>query len=778
MVWVPLPLAFAALSAIPPTVLPDSARKDHEYHLQNVKFDIRIDFANGAISGEVTNTVVPDRNGARLLFDCRKLDVVEAQVNGDKATVETNGKVIQVVPMRPVRKGDAASVRIVYTGKPEAGMYFVPAARAFPAHTDIVYTQGEMEDNRYWLPTYDDPDDKATWDATVHVPKGWQVLSNGQFVQSQPEGDTVGWRWRMSQPCATYLISLVAGRYDQIVDGNNPVSVSYWVPEGLDEMGKVAFGATDKVIQFYSKLTGCPYPWTKYSQSAVPDFMFGGMENVTCTTQTITALHPESAEPNVDSTGLVAHELAHQWFGDLVTCKDWSHTWLNEGWASFLPNFWDREKFGEEAYDLDRLGVFQGGVGASRSQPDRPVVWEKYEEPIDMFNGFAYAGGAARMFMLMHQVGEQKFWSAITDYLNRYRLKNATTNDFFESMSKSLGTDLGDFEKQWFYTAGAPSLTVRHNGDDVVVEQGDPAFHLPLEYWLVDGNGMIEKHRLDLPASPSMTIPNVNGRLVLLDPDVWLMTDVHYDLGYSNQDWMRLYKAAPNAAQKARLLEAFSGGLSMSERLSLARSEKSVRLLGRIIPQVQDGDYLLDMTHQSDPRLVASAASALGSGAKSQAVIARLRELWTGSPNPAVRAAALRSLLNVSGDDDLATQAYGTDSYNDEYRLIALEWWTGHDPNKARDVSIKALAGTASEPVKLQAIRTLGRVKDRQGEHQAYDLLVSFLSDRSNGPLRAAIGALADYGNSAAIPLIKKRADHSLHFVRRDVQAALARLAQ
>ena len=556
--------------------LPASAHELHQYDLISVKWNVAFQFDKGSLAGDVVDSVIPDRDGAQIVFDCGKLQVSRVQVNGREARFDSDDRVLQVTPAEAVRRGARLDVHIFYSGLPEAGMYFVPASRSFPAKTDIVYTQGEMEDNHFWLPTYDYPDDKATFEGTIHVPKGWKALSNGKLLEIRHEGDQDVWHWKLDEPNSTYLISFVAGPYDAITDGQKPVPVSYWVPTGLDDWGKAAFGGTDKVVQFYSRLTGYPYPWPKYSQSAVADFMFGGMENVSCTTQTINALFPPSTAPNNDATGLVAHELAHQWFGDLVTTRDWSHIWLNEGWASFLPPFWDRGKIGRESFDLDRYGIFEGGLAAHHFQPGRPVVWTGYHVPIEMFNNFAYPGGASRMFMLMHQFGEKRFWSAITDYLRENRFKNVTTEIFFDSLSKSLGANLEEFRKQWFYTSAAPRLTLRRDGDRTYIEQGKTAFHLPLEIWLISEDGKIEKRSLDLPAQPTFDLPNAKGKLVLLDPEVWLMSDIAYRPGYNQAEWRRLYELAPNAAEKSRILaEGFR--VFRPARQSLAGPEREIR---------------------------------------------------------------------------------------------------------------------------------------------------------------------------------------------------------
>jgi aminopeptidase N len=745
--------------------------------LADVTWNLSFQFDKATIAGDVVNTIIPDRDGATVLFDCRKLEVSKVLVDGKPAQFESNGKVIHIVPATPFKKGTSYAVHIFYTGSPESGIYFVPAARSFPAHTEIVYSQGEMEDNRYWLPTYDDPDDKATFDGTIHVPKGWKAVSNGKLLGVQHGAAEDVWHWKLDKPNSTYLISVVAGPYDDIMDGTDPVPVGYWVPPGLDDWGKAAFGKTDEVIRFYSKLTGYPYAWPKYTQAAVADFMFGGMENVSCTTQTISALFPPSTAPNNDSTGLVAHELAHQWFGDLVTTRDWAHIWLNEGWASFLPNFWDREKYGEEQYDIDRLGIFEGGLSAHRGNTSRGVVYTGYHEPMEMFDSFAYPGGASRMFMLMHQVGERAFWPAITTYLKQNQFKNVTTEIFFSSVSKSLGVDLDEFRKQWFYTAAAPALTAKKDADGIYIEQGPTPFHLPLDYWLIEGNGSIEKKHVDLPASARYNVPDSRGKLILVDPEIWLMSDVSYDLGYTGSDIVKLYQIAPNGAQKVRLLESEFSRLSLSQKISLARNEKSFRLLQRILPQTPDSQLLLDMSHNPDTRIVEAAIEGLGTVEHTKAVNDRLEDLLANSPNQVIQERAFSTLLNAAKDETLATKGLGMDSYNDRFRTLSLRWFANHHPDQARVLALETIkGGTSTEAMRLAAIGVLGQVKDRPGEHTAYDILVGFMTERSNSSLRAAIGALAAYGDKAAIPVLQTRYDHGLHFVRGEVRAAIEHL--
>lgn len=763
-----LSLALAALSGAQD--LPKQARDRHEYDLLDVDWRVRIDPAKGAVAGTVVNTVRTTKDSALLLFDCANLTVTKVTVNG-KPTACRGSSAVLAVPST-AKKGRVLKVAIEYHGLPEAGMYFVDAKRAFPAKTPIVYTQGEMEDNRYWLPTYDSPNDKATSRGTITVPEGWSVLSNGRLV-SKANGT---WRWAMDKPHVTYLISLVAGPYTEVPDGTNPVPVSIWTPVGLEQWGKNAFGGTDAIIRFYGKLTGQPYPWPKYAQSAVADFMFGGMENVSATTQTIGALFPDSVKGTRDSTGLNAHELAHQWFGDFVTTPRWDDIWINEGWATFLPHFWFRERDGQAEYDLQRYDTIESAKGAMRGNPSRSMVWSGWKVPMDAFDGYAYPGGAARMFALMHKVGEEPFWKATQAYLKEYGTKNVDTAQFFAFYSKQLGTNLSTFEKQWFRTPSVPpTVEVRRANGKVTLRQTQPTpFAMDLDVWALKPDGTWDKRvvvltdreqSIDLPAGP-----------VMVDAEAYLPIDASYpDL--TKDELIRMWKAAPSFAAKMRLSTLFAGKVPPVEMQDYAIIEEDPRMTVRLMSWVTDPTQLRLYAMQPNERIAQAALSQMGNIPSTDDTLKELREYWANATlNPDLRMAALQSLYTLTKDASLIDAASKTERFDDGYRTWALDRLAEVDPNHAREVALRALGGGASEPVRLQAIRVLGRLKDKPGDRTVFNALAAMMTERSNSPLRAAIGALAEYGDKAAIPLLEKRQNHGLHFVRGDVANALERL--
>jgi len=781
------PLRFLACALVLPLSLSlalaeHNKRPPRVYDLQNIAWHLSFDETLGTIDGDVTNTLVPLKaNTKEIYFDSSKLSIKKVTVNGSNAKFRTDEAKELLYVTLPKTSGpkNKLDVRIIYNGRPEAGIYFIPASRAFPAHTSVVYTQGEMIDQHYWLPTWDNPGDKTTWDSFVKVPDNYTVITNGRKVDETPAGKGMKVvHYRMDFPMATYLISLIAGQYITGPDGHFGNAPVRWnVPAGLADMGKAAFGGTDKMIAFYSKQTGFPYPYPKFEQSAVPDYMFGGMENITAVTQTIDALFPPDAAPVDSSEGLVLHELAHQWFGDTITCADWPHAWLNEGWATFMPSFYIREAHGQDEYDMSRYGTLQGGKFGSGNLP---IVWSGYEEPIDVFfEDNIYPGGASRMFWLMHTLGEDKFWKGITNYLNEYKYKPVTTPQFFASMSKSTGVDLTKFMNEWFYRPGVPNIKVKRDGNDLVITQAAPIFTLPLDVWVLNGNTWVKKRVNSNTAEARVPLtPDLANKPVLVDPEVFLAGFITYDFPISADDYIAMYKNSPNAAARARLLEDMlgRGKVSADQIEALAKDEKVVELKQEMLGAIKDMAYVMDLLNDSDPRIVNSMAGNPGTLPVNGDFETKLRDLAANSPNTAIRETATRTLLRSVDDEALAQKAWTIPSYNDGFRIAAFQYYVRTNKDKAREMALAVLANPDSEDLRRACIQSLGSLKDKPGEHRAYDALVKVVQERSFGARNDAINALASYGNKDAVRYIQPLTENSMVFTRRAAQAAVNRL--
>jgi len=316
----------------PPRVWPV---RQHSFDLQHQRIEINFDVDRRSMTGRVTTTlVVTDRPTDAIRLDASNLVIDGASdAGGKRLRFSADSASVTVRLGRRAAPGDTVVFTIAYHGKPERGMYFVPRR-----HT--MWTQGEAIETRSWVPTYDAPNDKTTWEILVTADSSMSVLSNGRLVSvsKSPDGAHKVWDWSQEKPASTYLYSIVAGPYVFLRDNWRGIPVEYFVlPDTLNATWRT-FGETPSMIEIYSRVLGVNYPWAKYDQAIIPDFTFGGMENVSATTQTDLVLHGSGGEPLSSGRGLNAHELAHQWFGDLTTTATWAHIWLNEGLTTYMES--------------------------------------------------------------------------------------------------------------------------------------------------------------------------------------------------------------------------------------------------------------------------------------------------------------------------------------------------------------------------------------------------------------------------------------------------------
>lgn len=727
----------------------------HNYDLIDVNWRISFDEKSRTIKGTVVNTIIPTKDNLNSIeFHSDGLKILAVSADSKVIEFENSLGKVRLRLSKPARIGKKMRLGIRYEGRPEAGVYFVSPEHAYPGKTPAIYTQGEMEDTRFWLPTYDLPDDKATSEGRIEVPAGYQALSNGRLLEVTKKGSKRIFHWKMDQPHSTYLISFVAGPYDVGVERGASVPVSWYVPRGLSDMGQASFGGTAKMVQFYGKLTGVQYPFAKLAQSAVPDFPYGGMENITAVTQSAGTLHYKNQQPLRSSQGLVLHELAHQWFGDTVTARDWGHIWVNEGFATFLPAFFMREELGEDWFTMARAGMLEGAFYSSFDQK-KPMVRQDYGRPLEMFDGNAYVGGAARMHMLMSELGQDVFWKGVKAYLDEYKYQSATTAQFFEVMSNIAGRSLDRFMQQWFYTSGVPDFKVAREGAKLKITQQTPNFELTVDLWTWNGSAW-DKRTLSVPAGTTeVDVPQES--LALLDPEAKLLCRVTYEPAYTPEQIASLYKNAPNGGARMRLLNLAGESLAPVVQ-DLFQGERLLDLRVQLISIAGESSrqLLLNQLRSGKAELADASARRLGELSNDEATVSALRQMWLSAQNPELRATAMMSVIQLTKDPALVDEAWRTYGYGERLRVFALEWIAKQDGDRARELCLAAIKGNADEPVRQAAIRALGRLKDKSNERRAYNALVAVASSNSFGCRRAAIQALGEYGDPAALPLLER----------------------
>ncbi len=446
----------------PPPGEPHGERP-RSYDLVHQTTHVRFDWKRHAVVGTTTvRFTTLDAPLRQIALDAEAMTMGRVtDANGTALQHVYNGHTLTVQLPAQLAVGDTASVTVEYQSvAPGRGAYFIDRVHA-------LWTQGETRYTRYWIPTYDEPNDKETWEFYVTVPPGEKALSNGRLASVDTTRDGVVWHWVLEHPASTYLMSVVTGDYTVIHDHWKDVPVDYWVYPDSVEAGRRGFGMTPDAVDVFSRKTGVPYPWSKYAQSVTPDYIFGGMENVTATTQLDNGiLHPKWAEPQQWSGGLVAHELGHQWYGDLLTTRDWSNIWLNEGFATFMEQIFREEYKGPEEGAFDRLGAQEEAIDADR-RALRPLVWNRWvADPFDLFfSGHIYPKGATVLQMLRHELGDSTFWAAMHRYTTEHMYQTVTSADLQKAFEDETGRSFDDFFKQWVYGAGYPMFRVAYDYD-------------------------------------------------------------------------------------------------------------------------------------------------------------------------------------------------------------------------------------------------------------------------------------------------------------------------
>lgn len=440
---------------------------DLETRIQHIALDIRPDFTNRTIEGKATlKCKVTFKPVRELRLDAVDFDVQlvtsTENVQGWQATKDNI--IITFASELPV--GKEFQLDISYRATPRQGLYFRTPEMGYREGDTHLFTQGESITGRHWYPSLDAPNTIFTSEITCHVPEKMSVFSNGRLVAESVDGSkgVRVVRWLQDKPHANYLVTLVAGYFKKLEAQYKNIPLAFLTPPSEFNQASNSFRGTPEMMAFFEEETGVPYPWDKYYQICVNDFVAGGMENTSATTLTDHTLFTSDTENLHDSEGLVAHELAHQWFGDLVTCKDWSHIWLNEGFATYSEALWQQHRHGKDHFLYDLLQQRQTILGA-RGTPV-PIVRRDYGGPDEMFGYQSYQKGGWVLHMLRTELGSDLYRKCVRTYLERYRHQSVVTEDFRKVVEELSGRGFDKFFDQWLYHAHHPELEVNHEWNE------------------------------------------------------------------------------------------------------------------------------------------------------------------------------------------------------------------------------------------------------------------------------------------------------------------------
>jgi aminopeptidase N len=714
---------------------------DRPVAVSHVRLSFEPDLTARTLQGQSCLSLTARQDGVdEVELNAVDMTIERVSVDGKLLSgVDYDGKCLRIALGRTFKRGEHFSLTVDYRCKPRRGLYFVGPDQAHPDHPLECWSQGQDDDSRFYWPCVDLPVEKATSEVFCTVPAGVTVLSNGDLADKSdlPDGRT-RWHYVLDLPHSPYLVTLVCGSFTELKDRapETGVDVYYYAPKGREEDTRRSLGRTPEMIDFFSRRIGVPYPHRRYSQVFVHDFIFGGMENTTATTLTSEAMLDQRAALDHDVESLVSHELAHQWWGDLLTCREWPEAWLNEGFATYFEYVWREHTRGRDEADVDLLGDLDAYLGEAGTY-QRPIFCRQYEEPIDLFDRHLYEKGGRVLHMLRHELGEDNFWRALRLYGERHARGSVETRDLARAIEDATSRNLDWFFDQWVGSPGHPELegTWEWDADKKVgtlrLEQKQSGERPPrfTTRVLFEVEGVQREETVDVDQRSHAFEFHLAARptQVIFDPGDVVLKSIK--LKKPRALWERQLQAARLGVDRVLAARALADLPEPAAVTALAAALES----------------------DSFWSVRAAAAAALGKTRRQDALDALLSART--QENPRVRRAVATAL-----GDFVITHAPGN-----QRAAELLEGWV--------------VAGDASCFVEAAAALALGRTRSPR----AVAVLPGLLSRNSfQDVIRArAIDGLGATGDEAALPLVEAAfAPDASIYARRAVVGALTRLAE
>ncbi len=627
------------------------SRRNPGYDVQHYAIDLELFPAERRIQGSCTVRLAA--SGAELsevVLDLQGLVVTSVRdASGAELAFSRTGELLSIALPAPLGQGEVAELAIHYGGTPVTGLWF-SGSRSDGTGPNQAFTQGQAQQNSGWFPCFDHPSDRATSELRVTMPASWRSVAPGALVAREENAQrrTVTEHWRMDTPHASYLASLVAGEFQVHEREWEGVPLLVVAEPKYEDWLADTFDETEEILSFLTDYTGVRYPYPKYSQAVVANFPWGGMENISATTLTPLALDDERGNRDEPSEPLVAHEAAHQWFGDLLTCDDWSHVWLNEGFATYMELLYLEQSRGQEEFRARMRDAQDEYVAACRGRKRRPIVWNVYKEPEDLFDEHPYAGGAACLHLLRFLLGDELFRAGLRTYVAENAGRNVVTTDFQRAMEKVSGRDLGQFFEEWLLRGGYPEFEVSWEWNEkrkaavLIVKQVQDGelFHTPVDVEIRDQSGT-STHRIDVTRRLEEYEFSAASKpyYVRFDKGSWIPKAVEWKC--SPSEWIAIATSDDDVTGRRDAMRAL-GEIAAADR------ERSPSAHETYVAEIS-----ARLRRDSSPWVRGTAAAALGRAGGLEAR-ERLVEAARSDESAKVRTAALKALASWGESRELA----------------------------------------------------------------------------------------------------------------------------
>jgi aminopeptidase N len=556
-----------------------SIPKEHNIDVERMRLEVNFKPEKGLVEGKVTHFFTPLRDKVdSIFFDGIGILIKKVTLNGREIQFKTAEAGFTFYPGKSLSWGEKDSITIQYEATPKKGIYFIGWNDTRNLSRKQIWTQGQAFDNRHWIPCFDLANDKLISEVIVHFDSDYKVLSNGNKISEKKNPDnTTTWHYKITNPHPTYLVMLGIGKYEiRNESSSSGVPMYQWYyPEWKNRLD-ATYKYSKKIFDFLESEIRIPYPWESYAQIPVQDFMYGAMEN---TTATIFGdfFHVDNLSFNDGNyVGVNAHELAHQWFGDLVTARTVTHLWLQESFATHYNLLAERECFGIDHFDWARR---QATNAALNTMDKKPLAFS------DISTSIVYQKGSQVLEMLKHVIGREAYNRGIKRYLTDHKYANVDSEDLLNAFHDELGLSLEWLWDEWIYKGGEPAYKIEYKEvktadnnkfTEIIVNQtqanNDPnaLFKMPIEFEVFYKDGTSDKQTTWIEKQTHIvSIPNPGNKkidFVLFDPNSRILKTVNFTKSF--EELSAQAEKAPNMLDRYDAVVALKG-TSIKNKIAL-----------------------------------------------------------------------------------------------------------------------------------------------------------------------------------------------------------------
>ena len=787
----------------PPQYIPD-----HDFDTRHVALDLRFDWEREQLIGRETLIFAPLITNLRSIkLDAANITTTSVKLSSGPilqfASDATKGQ-LTITLDRAYQPADELTLAIEYhtngptdptrIGLVGLGLKFIKPSPDDPTRPKQIWSQGESEYNHYWFPCFDHPNDFFTSEVTATVEKPLQVISNGKLLETKENNDgTRTFHWKIDQPHASYLTSIIVGEFVPIVGDylGIPVITNVY-PNELAE-GRITAARLPEMVKFFSEKTGVKYPYAKYAQTTVRDFG-GGMENISATTQTDNMIHDARGELDQTSDGLQSHELAHQWFGDYVTARTWADIWLNESFATYFQAMWDEHKLGTDDFLYSDVKANQDAYFNAWKQGNRrPIVTRNYSQPDAMFDTYAYPRGGAVLHMLRTTLGDDNWWRAINYYLRKYSNQPVETEQFRIAIEESTGQSMDWFFDEWLYRMGHPIFQITQQYDEatrslklVVLQQQKPDpdsqypqvawFQTPVDIEIGTSTQTRIEHVQIEPQKEQTFSFKVDSKPLLVNFDYKGTLIKELDFKKSADELFYQLERDQDVIGRLWALDQLNAQLKIqtttvdvknSIASAIAKSLKADKFWGLRLeaatalasfPGPGGRDALLAATKDSTPRVRARAITSLAAS-KDPTLAGVYQGALSDQSYAVIKAAALA--LGQTRDKaayEALVKLLDVPSWRDTIRVSGLNGLAALGDKRAADRALKYVGKGNYTQVRAAAVRVLGEVgkEDPRSFAAISETLEAATMKRDLTLANAAAEALSNLGDARGLPVFER----------------------